>query len=189
MSLLALRAGGVIYTLSSPPHNAYYVAERYFFAVNSLTYDSSCHIISCVGADQSLGSSYQEVRLHLSESWATRRRWHPSATNYWLRSMIPKRLTLRHKFTPCTRPEHVEEDRSTARPLAVDQHNMAGLRLPSCQNVKRVVEWLVIHRTAELCRSAGAREPADAPTDGPGDRNKITGTAIDRPAPVDLITS
>jgi hypothetical protein len=39
--------------------------------------------------------------------------------------------------------------------LADDEHDMAGLRLPSCQNVKRVVEWLVIHRAAELCRSAG----------------------------------
>jgi hypothetical protein len=45
--------------------------------------------------------------------------------------------------------------RSTAMLLAVDRHNMAGLRLPSCQNVERVVEWLVIHRAAEECRSAG----------------------------------
>lgn len=45
--------------------------------------------------------------------------------------------------------------RSTAMPLAVDQHNMAVLRLLSCQNVERVVEWLVIHRVAELCRSTG----------------------------------
>ena len=28
----------------------------------------------------------------------------------------------------------------------------------------------------------------DAPTDGPGDRNNVTRTVIDRPAPLDLIT-
>jgi hypothetical protein len=46
--------------------------------------------------------------------------------------------------------------RSTVMPLAVDQHNMAGLRLPSCQSVERVVEWLVIHRADELYLSAGS---------------------------------
>jgi hypothetical protein len=49
----------------------------------------------------------------------------------------------------------------------------------------------------------GRREPADATTDGPGDRNNVTGAAIDAlgtpdsvtgtvidiPAPVDLLTS
>jgi hypothetical protein len=48
-----------------------------------------------------------------------------------------------------------KEIRSTAMPLAVDQHNMALLRLPPCQNVEPVIEWLVTHRAVELCRSAG----------------------------------
>jgi hypothetical protein len=45
--------------------------------------------------------------------------------------------------------------RSIAIPLAVDQHKMARLRLPSCQNVERVVQWLVIHQAAELRLSGG----------------------------------
>jgi hypothetical protein len=72
------------------------------------------------------------------------------------RTSRPERRTPRYELTwECPAEAREGKIRSTAMLPAVDQHNMAGLRLPSCQNVKRVVEWLVIHRAAQLCRSAG----------------------------------
>jgi hypothetical protein len=43
----------------------------------------------------------------------------------------------------------------SAMALAVEQHEMARLGLPSCQNVARVLQWPVNHRAPDLFWSAG----------------------------------
>ena len=80
------------------------------------------------------------------------------------------------------------------------QYKMVRLRLPSCQDFERVVQWPLIRRAGSL--SAGVRrKPTDAAIDGPGDHinltgtttaasatgNNVTGAVTNRPTPVDLI--
>src|SRR5262249_54982941 len=58
-----------------------------------------------------------------------------------LRSMQPKRRTLRREpAQECPTEAREGKIRNTAIPFAVDQQTMAGLRLPFCQMVERVVE-------------------------------------------------
>jgi hypothetical protein len=55
-------------------------------------------------------------------------------------------------------------------------HEIGLLRLPSCQDVNELVQWLAIRRAAELCQPSGG---ANLPTPQEMDR----ATVITLPAP------